>query len=68
MTTLLLAVCLSISIAANAYQAYRAKTNKKKPALDLTAQDLLRDLMRGGAVVRLEVIDQSQLFLRSPRD
>lgn len=62
-----LSACLILSLGFNAFQAYLAKINRKKKAPDLTAQDLLRDLMAGGAVLRIEVIDQSQLFLRSPR-
>ncbi len=61
--------CLAASLAANGFQVYRARINKKRRAPDITAQDLLHDLTRrGGAVIRVEVIDQAAFFLRSPRD
>ena len=42
---------------------------RKKPrGLDLNAQDLLHDLTtRGSTILRIEVIDQTNLLLRSPR-
>ena len=63
-----LAIALSLSLACNAFQAYIARSLKKKPRPDTTAADLLHDLTRQGqAVIRVEVIDPANLFLRSPR-
>jgi hypothetical protein len=65
---ILISVLLAASVLFNAFQLYLAKINKKKPKPDLTASDLLHDLTsRGRAVVRVEVIDSTNLFLRSPR-
>lgn len=48
------------------YEETQAKI--KEPKLDITAQDLLHDLTRrGGAVLKVEVIDPTNLLLRSPR-
>lgn len=64
----ILLVLLVVSVCANAFQVYVARANKKKPRLDVSAQDLLHDLTRrGGAVLRVEVIDPTNLMLRSPR-
>jgi hypothetical protein len=41
---------------------------EKKPALTKDASDLLTDLVRGGAVAVVKVIDPSAMFLWSPRD
>ncbi len=66
--SVVLLVCLLASLGANAFQAYVTKNIKKKPALDVSAQDLLHDLTRrGGAVLRVEVIDPTNLMLRSPK-
>jgi len=46
---------------------YRRKRQKREPTLSLSAEDLLHDLTRGPAVIRVEVIDAQNLFLRSPR-
>jgi hypothetical protein len=63
-----LLVVLLISLAGNAFQAYLARNTRKKPRLDLSAQELLHDLTRrGGAVVKVEVIDAANLLLRSPK-
>lgn len=62
-------VALALSIAANALQAYffSPKRRKKATTLTMSAEDLLHDLTRGPAVLRVEVIDAKNLFLRSPR-
>lgn len=43
------------------------KKQRKEPQLTLSAEDLLHDLTRGPAVLRVEVIDAKNLLLRSPR-
>ena len=60
---------LVLSLAANLVQAYffAKKQRKRQPVLTMAAEDLLHDLTRGPAVVRVEVIDAKNLFLRSPR-
>lgn len=64
----LMLVLLGLSISGNAFQLYLAKIKKKKPKPDLSASDLLHDLTRRGqAIVRVEVMDATNLFLRSPR-
>lgn len=61
-------VALSLSLAANAMQAKRYRESKKKPVPTTSAEDLLHDLTRRGfAVLRVEVVDPDNLFLRSPR-
>ena len=63
-----LAVAFALSLALNSFQYYLAKSLKKKPRPDTTAADLLHDLTRNGhAILRVEVIDPANLFLRSPR-
>ena len=39
-----------------------------KPALDKDASQLLSDLLSGGAVAVVQVIDPSSMFLYSPKD
>jgi len=62
---------LGISIAANCVLATLLtlrRSQKSDPKLTLDAQDLLHDLTtKGKAVVKVEVIDVSNFYLRSPR-
>ena len=70
MTTTLLAVLLTLSLAGNLalFLLFTHKKKQKKPSLDQTAGDLLHDLTRRGqAILRVEVIDPTNLLLRSPR-
>lgn len=65
------AICFTALFAAsmclNVYYWHIRKTSPK-PKPDITAQDLLHDLTtRGAAILRVEVMDPSQLLLRSPR-
>lgn len=66
-----LASFLAVSAILNATLAILLRKQKKtprKPQLSLSAEDLLHDLTRSGsAVVRLEVIDPANLFLRRGR-
>ncbi len=66
--SVVMALLLS-SAAANLVQAYFfvKKRKKREPVLTMAAEDLLHDLTRGPAVIRVEVIDAKNLFLRSPR-
>ena len=62
-----LASLLFISLSANAY-FYRRKPLKSEPRLDVSASDLLHDLTRRGtSIVKIEVVDVSNLLLRSPK-
>lgn len=60
---------LGVSLASNfvLLVLLRRKKRAKTRNYDITAADLLHDLTRGPAVVRIEVIDAKNLFLRSPR-
>ncbi len=61
-------VALGLSVACNIYLALSLKRSGRKPKPTLTAEQLLHDLThRGAAMVRLEVIDPTHLFLRSPK-
>lgn len=67
-----LSLLLGLSAAANVgLLAYclvlRRKPPPRPPQLTVAAEDLLHDLTRGPAVIRVEVIDAKSLFLRSPR-
>lgn len=63
-----LGLVLCLSLCANAFQFYLSKTNKKKRLPDMSAQDLLHDLMGNGrAILKVEVLDPANLLLRSPR-
>lgn len=56
---------LAASAALNLLLSYRLF--KKDRVLTIDAKRLLHEITSGGAVIRLEVLDASQLFLRSPR-
>ena len=69
MLTSVMLAFLILSLAANLVQAYFfvKKRQKREPVLTMAAEDLLHDLTRGPAVLKVEVIDAKNLFLRSPR-
>lgn len=50
----------------NAALRSQLEAAKKAPALTVDAEKLLHDLTRGPAIIRVEVIDPKNLFLRSP--
>ena len=57
-----------LSASANISLLLLFRLHKRKKKLDITAQDLLHDFTRrGAAILRVEVIDPSNLMLRSPR-
>jgi len=63
-----IAIILAIIVLVLLITLWQTKTKVTKK-LDVSALDLLHELTtRGSAIVRLEVIDQGQLFLRSPRE
>lgn len=47
------------------YMRERRKTRKRKA--DITAQEMLHDIMAGGAILKIQVINPENLILRSPR-
>ncbi len=54
-------------VQANLDVSEAVKAAKKERPLTISAEDLLHDLTRGPAVIKVEVIDAKNLFLRSPR-
>jgi len=58
-------VSLTASAVLNLALLYRLY--KKKNVLTVDAKRLLHELTTGGAVLRIEVLDTSALFLRSPK-
>lgn len=64
---LVLGSLLLLSLAANLALFVLFKRSKKIRPLSITAEELLHDLTRGVAIVRMELINQQDLFLRSPR-
>jgi hypothetical protein len=59
-----LAFALAASLGLHVFQFYQLKKTKtaKRP-LDISAQELLRDLISTGAVVRIDRIDPDSLLL-----
>jgi hypothetical protein len=58
-------VFLTASVVINLVLAHRLY--KKKNVLTVDAKHLLHELTTGGAVVKIEVLDTSALFYRSPK-
>lgn len=59
---------LGLSLVCNGVLVFLFLTHKKKKAMDITAQQLINDLTTtGNALVRLERISPSDVFLRSPK-
>lgn len=65
----LIPICV-IAITSAIFLAYLLKKAHKKPrpTLTMTAEDILHDLSRGPAIIRVERLDRDNLILRSPRD
>lgn len=58
---LIYATILAISIGFNLFFFWQKRT--KKPEASLDAKQLLHDLFRGSAVVKIEVIDPTDLLI-----
>lgn len=62
---------LTVSVLANlllVFLLHRQKKTPRKPQLSMGAEDLLHDLTKSGsAILRVEVIDPANLYLRRPR-
>lgn len=64
-TTLLLGVSL-ISNAALAWLLFHPKSKLKTQSYDV--RELMRDLSRGGALIKMTRVNPEDVLLRSPRD
>jgi hypothetical protein len=64
----LIGCSLIFSLAANAVLVVKLRTDKAKPKPSYEASALLRDILGGQALVRIERIAPENVFLRSPRD
>ncbi len=65
---LILGIVLACSLGVNVFCLFHIKSPKKKIAETYDVQALLRDLATGPGLVKIEYVDRSDLFLRSPRD
>lgn len=66
LSLIIVSLCLVISLSFNLYQYKKQKVPMKaQPTLD--AEQLLHDLTRGPSLVRISVIDPSNLMIRSPK-
>lgn len=63
-----LEIGFGLSIAANAYFLWLYFQPKSKLKQSYEAKELLHDLSRGDALIRVSRVDPSDVFLRSPRD
>jgi hypothetical protein len=71
MMDVLLQVALGISVGLHGLTGVAIYLSRRRPPkskkYDITAQDLLHDLTRGGqAILRIEVIDPAAFLLRRP--
>lgn len=58
----------SIFIAYLVIYSKKLRKKLKQPVPDETASELMRDLLNGGAIAVVKVIDPKSIFLYSPRD
>lgn len=65
-TDLLFAFCI-LSLVANTVMAWLIYSRKRQKPLTTEAHELLADLLRGGALVRVVRVAPEDVFLRSPR-
>ena len=56
------------AIAALLVTVRNLKKRIKEPEPDQTATELLRDLVNGGAVAVVKIVDPTSMFLYSPRE
>lgn len=61
-----LSILLAISVAANVFFIFRSNSKSRREN-SRTAEELLADLLRGTAIVRIDRIAPSDVLLRSPR-
>jgi hypothetical protein len=62
-----LIVLLIISIQLNAFLYFKYKKSIKSPVPTKDAQALLSELAGGRAILKIDVINPEDIFLRSPR-
>jgi hypothetical protein len=67
MLNALLFIFCMLSLLANAAQAWLYIRQKRQKPLTTDAHELLADLMRGGALIRVVRIAPEDVILRSPR-
>lgn len=60
---------LGLSLLTNAVLTYKlVKKPKKQEVYTVEAKDLLSNLLSGSSLVKIECLDPSAVFKRSPRD
>ena len=68
MTDYILYLLLLVSLLINIFLIYRIKSVKSKPRPEsLELQEFIHDLTQGSGLIRIQRVDSSSLFLRSPR-
>jgi hypothetical protein len=65
--TLILINLLLISLVANFYLFRKIKSAKPKLTQSIEVRDLLRDLVTGPALIKIERVDPGSVFIHSPR-
>ena len=58
---------LIFSLAMNIILVLRLRRLKTSPKQSVDARQLLHDLTKGRAIVKIEILDPSELFYRSPK-
>jgi len=64
---LILIICLIFSLAMNIILVLRLRRLKTSPKQSVDARQLLHDLTKGRAIVKIEILDPAELFYRSPK-
>lgn len=64
---LALSMALAISLSANVFLVFKLIASRKEPVLTADAKDLLQNILSGTAIIRMDVINPSDILIRSPR-
>lgn len=67
MELIALASLLGLSVAANVGLGIYIASFKRRAPLSKSAEELLHDMTRGQALIRVTRVDPDDVFLRSPR-
>ena len=67
MLELVLGQLLAVSVALNAFLAFRQRKKATAPPPSLELREFLADLASGAGVIRVTRLDPSDLMLRSPK-